>query len=102
VQVFRIDAELMNYEYLADRLSLSTTANFAQFVRDVHRFAIRLTLTPSAQAYVTERSAAPHTMPSTAAHRDAVTAFWVAQRDAADPETDSDSTSQSRRQTEQL
>lgn len=82
-QAYRIDAELMNYEYLKDRLSPSTDANFAQLVSDIRRHATNLTLTSSAQAYLSESTRGPQRMPSPGAHRDAVAAHWVTQRDTS-------------------
>lgn len=76
-QLFRIDADLMNYEYLAERLSPSTESNFETLVRDIVRQAPHIALTPYAEEYLKEPSHPGHRMGSSAAHRDAVLAHWA-------------------------
>lgn len=73
----RIDAELMNYEYLGDRRSPSTDANFAHLVEDIRRSAPQLAQTPAAVEYDPASSRPPQSMDSPAAHRDAVAAHWA-------------------------
>jgi hypothetical protein len=77
VSGYRIDAELMNYEYLGDRRSPSTEANFAHLVEDIRRSAPRLVQTPSALEYDPASSRSLQQMDSPAAHRDAVAAHWA-------------------------
>jgi len=96
---YRIDVELMNYEYLQERRAPQAAVNFAELVADIRRYAPHVMLTPSAQAYVNESSEGAHPMHSPAAHRDAVAAFWAVEahtrpqsqnrQGAAEPTTDS-------------
>src|SRR5690606_17825392 len=77
VSGYRIDAELMNYEYLGERRSRSSEANFGGLVSDIRRHAPQLVQTPSALAYDPSAGRPPERMPSPAAHRDAVAACWA-------------------------
>lgn len=87
VRVFRIEADLMNYEYLGDRLTTSTGANFGLLVRDICRFTPNLFRTPSAQAFLNSSPALAYHMESARQHRDAVLAYWVTRpkRPGTDP-----------------
>jgi hypothetical protein len=74
---YRIDAELMNHEYLGQRLTNAIEENLRRLVEDIRRFAPRVILTPSAQAYVSEPPRALLQLRSATAHRQAVLAHWV-------------------------
>lgn len=49
---YRIDHNLMNYEYLGDRKTGSATRNFRMFIEDVADGATRAYRTPAARAYL--------------------------------------------------
>jgi len=51
LQGFRINHDLMNYEYLGDRKSASASQNFRMFIDDVVERAPRLYLTPATRAF---------------------------------------------------
>jgi hypothetical protein len=51
-QALRIDHNRMNYEYLGDRLTDSSTQNFRLFVGDAVRLAPHTYLTPSTRAFL--------------------------------------------------
>lgn len=51
-QVLQIASDEMNYEYLAKRLSGSSTANFTSLIRDLHELAPQSWVTPSTRAFL--------------------------------------------------
>ena len=83
-QAFRVNAEAMNYEYLGERRTTSSAENFANLVLDIRKNAPQLTLTESAEAYLSNPLQALPKLNSPTAHRDAVTAYWVRRRAAVD------------------
>ena len=95
-QAYRMDSELMNYEYLGDDRTTFAAHNFREVVRDLREHAPHLALTPTAQAYVEGADISQYRLGSPDAHRDLVLTHWalrsatapLMQEDAAHPPTE--------------
>ena len=74
---YRIDAGLMNYEYLGDKLSSSTTENFKQLLVDLVRHAPAAAQTPLTEQFATGRLHERDRLKSSQVHHDLAVAFYL-------------------------
>ncbi len=88
-QAYRMDSELMNYEYLGDDRTTFAAHNFREVIRDLQRHAPHLALTPTAHAYVDGSEIGRYRLKSPDAHRDLVLTHW-ALRSATTPPAEQD------------
>lgn len=72
--LYRIDANLMNYEYLGERLKSSTPLNAKALFQDLVHFAPHAMLTPTAGKFADEKLRQTDRVASTHTHHDIVLA----------------------------
>ncbi|MCA9031376.1 MAG: hypothetical protein KDA69_14375 [Planctomycetaceae bacterium] len=74
---YRIDAGLMNYEYLGESLSSSTTENFKQLLIDLTRHAAAAAQTPLTEQFATGKLHERDRLKSPQVHHDLAVAYYL-------------------------
>ncbi|MEZ5941670.1 MAG: hypothetical protein R3C18_09775 [Planctomycetaceae bacterium] len=74
---YRIDAGLMNYEYLGENLSSSTTENFKQLLIDLVRHAPAAAQTPLTEQFATGGLHERDRLKSSQVHHDLAVAYYL-------------------------
>lgn len=82
-EAFRIVADMMNYEYLQERRTSSSSDNFQSFVCDILEHGSNVLLTGSARDFLNRPTHALRRKHTALSHREAVLACWCVKHGAS-------------------